>query len=157
MAESHGGISSIADIPNTVELALRRTMVLGLPPNESERPTFYFDKVVSWLEHDVEGKPWDWTTAPDSESQKTPVQPICAFEFHAPLGRSGSQHTEVGDFFPSTVIITLMAIDLTSVLDASHVVIGPATTRWFFRYFHPAVGLGGLTVYQAHFQAEDTE
>ena len=157
MAESHGGVTSIATVPASVEQALRQTMVLGLPAVESERPTFHFDRVVSWIEHDAEGNPWDWTTAPDSEDQAASIQPICAYEFHAPLGRSGAQHTEVGDFFPSTVIITVTATDLPDVIDSSYVVIGPATTRWWFRYFHPAVGLGGLSVYQAHFQAEDTE
>lgn len=157
MAESHAGVQSIATIPGNVEEALRQTMVLGLPAVESERPTFYFEKEVSWIEHDAEGNPWDWTTAPDTESQKDAVQPVCAYEFHSPLGRSGAQHTEVGDFFPSSLIVTLTETDLPDVVDASYVVVGPATTRWWFRYFHPALGLGGLTIYQAHFQAEDTE
>lgn len=156
MAETHGGLDAIATIPGSVEDALRWTMVLGLPAVEAERPTFYFDKVVSWAEHDAEGLPWDWAAAPDTETQKAAVQPICAYEFHAPLGRSGAQYTEAGDFFHSTVIFTFTATDLPGVLDASYVIIGPATTRWWFRYFHPSVGLGRLSVYQAHFQAEDT-
>jgi hypothetical protein len=157
MAESHGGLEAIAVIPSTVEEQLRRTMVLGLPQDDAEKPTFFFEKVVSWAEQDSEGRPWDWTTAPDSETQKASVKPICAYEFTAPLGRSGAQFSEVGDFFVSTVIITITETDLPDILDSSHVVIGPGSTRWWFRYFHPALGLGGLTVYQAHFQAEDTE
>jgi hypothetical protein len=157
MAESHGGLEAIAIIPSTVEQQLRRTMVFGLPEDDAEKPTFYFAKQVSWVEHDIEGKPWDWTTAPDTEVQPAPVKPICAYEFHSPLGRTGAQHSEVGDFFPSTVVVTLTETDLPGVVDSSYLIIGPANTRWWFRYFYPTVGLGGLSIYQAHFQAEDTE
>lgn len=132
-------------------------MVLGLPEDDVEKPTFYFKKVVFWTDHDAENNPWDWEQAPDTETQKDPVMPICAVEFFSPLGRSGAQHTEVGDFFPSTVIITFTETDLMEVVDSSYVTIGPAQTRWWFRYFRPAMGLGGLTVYQVHMQAEDTE
>jgi hypothetical protein len=131
-------------------------MVLGLPEDDAEKPTFHFERQVTWADHDAEGQPWDWTAAPDTDATAPPIQPICAIEFHSPLGRSGAQHTEVGDFFPSTVIVTVTETDLAEIVDSSYVTIGPTGTRWWFRYFQPAVGLGGLTVYQAHFQAEDT-
>lgn len=158
MAESHRGLNAIATVPSSVTTALRRTMVLGLPVQDAHRPTFYFDKVVDWAEHDSEDQPWDFTQAPDSESQQASVQPVCAYEFFSPLGRSGAQYTEVGDFFASTLVFTFVsAADFAEVQGASHATVGPRSSRWFFRYWRPALGLGGIQVFQATFQAEDTE
>lgn len=157
MATSHAGVQSIAKIPSKVEGLLRQTMVMGLPEDDALKPTFHFDREVAWSDHDVEDKPWVWTDAPVSDTTRSSVQPICTVEFHAPLGRSGAQFSEVGDFFPSTVIVTFMETDYLVARDSAYVVIGPEETKWWFRYWKPAVGLGGLTLYQAHFQAEDTE
>lgn len=156
MAENHRGVTSIASIPSTVATALRRTMVLGMPVLASDRPTFYFDRVASWTEHDSADKPWDWSQAPDTEDTPTPVQPICAMEFHAPLGRSGTQYSEVGDFHPTTVIVTFLAQDFAEAYNAAYLTVGPEQTRFWFRYWKPAIALGGMAVYQAHFEAQDT-
>ncbi len=157
MATEHDGVTAIATIPSTVQDKLRQTMVLGLPEDDALKPTFYFERQVVWADHDVEDKPWDWITAPDTDTTAAPVTPICATEFFSPLGRSGAQFSEVGDFFPSTVIVTLMEPDYLLVRNSSYVTIGPAQSKWWFRYWKPTLGLGGITVYQAHFQAEDTE
>ncbi len=157
MATSHAGVQSIATIPSNVEGLLRQTMVFGLPEDDAVKPTFYFDRDVTWADHDVEGKPWDWTTVPATDTTPASVTPICAVEFFSPLGRSGAQFTEVGDFFPSTVIVTLTETDYLLVVNSSYVIIGPEQTKWWFRYWKPTLGLGGLSIYQAHFQAEETE
>lgn len=158
MAEQHRGVSSIASIPSNVVDRLRETMVLGLPVDPSHRPTFYFDNEVDWAEHDAEGSPWDFTEAPESSTQKPSVQPVCAYEFFSPLGRSGAQFTEVGDFYASTLVFTFVGTnDFSEAEGASHATVGPKETRWVFRYWRPAVGLGGIPVLQATFQAEDTE
>lgn len=157
MATTHAGVKAIATIPTKVEDKLRQTMVLGLPEDDALKPTFHFERQVVWADFDVEDKPWDWTAAPVTDTTPAPVKPICAVEFFSPLGRSGAQFAEVGDFFPSTVIVTFMEPDYLLARDSSHVIIGPEQTRWWFRYWKPVVGLGRMTVYQAHFQAEDTE
>lgn len=131
-------------------------MVLGLPTEDADKPTFYFDRNVTWADHDVEEQPWDWTSVPVSDTTATPVLPICAAEFFAPLGRSGAQFSEVGDMFPSTVVFTFMKQDFDTIFGASYATIGPTQTKWWFRYWKPVVGLDGFNVYQAHFQAEDT-
>lgn len=156
MAENHGGVDAIAQIPSSVETALRRTMVLGLPEDDTQKPTFHFDRDVTWADHDSADKPWDWTDAPTLDNTPASVQPICAMEFFAPLGRTGAQYTEVGDFFPSTVIVTFTETDYLTVVNSSYFTMGPADTRYWFRYWRPTVGLGTLTVYQAHFEAQDT-
>lgn len=154
MAESHQGVDAIATIPSSVRDRLNETMVLGLAPTEADRPTFHFDRDVDWTEHDAEEKPWDWTAAPDTETQKDPVQPIVAVEFFSPLGRQGADYTEVGDFSPTTVVFTVMDDWFDTIWGASYATIGPSANKWFFRFWRPALGLGGLQVYQVHFVAE---
>lgn len=152
MATSHRGVDAIATIPASVAGALRSTMVLGLPVAEADRPTFYFDRDVEWAQHDSEGKPWDWTEVPSVDNTATPasVQPICAYEFFSPLGRQGAYPTEVGDFNPTTLVVTVLQDGFTEVWGSSHVVIGPEDRRWYFRFWQPAVALGGLSVFQIH-------
>lgn len=157
MATSHRGVDSIATIPSSVQARLRETMVLGLPAPDAEKPTFYFARQVSWADFDAEGHPWDWTAAPALDETPDPVQPICAYEFFSPLGRAGSHFSEVGDFFPSTLIVTFTETDFPEVVDSSYATVGPSNTRFWFRYYRPSLGLGGLTFYQVHLQAEDTE
>jgi hypothetical protein len=136
---------------------MRETMVLGLPEVDADKPTFYFERQVAWADHDSEDQPWDWDDAPASDVTPAATQPICAVEFFSPLGRSGAQYSEVGDFFPSTVIITFVGDDdFNEAVNASYVTIGPTQTKWFFRYYKPEMALGGIPVRQAHFQAKDT-
>ncbi len=156
MAESHGGFDAIASVPTeTVREQLRRTMVLGLPQDEAERPTFYFDRVVQWDRYDSEGNPWDWTTAPTSDTQKAAVQPVCAYEFFSPLGRQGIHETEAGPFQPTTLVITLFEDEFDEVSGFSYVTVGPGSQKWYFRYWRPAFSLGDMTVYQIHCAAGD--
>lgn len=157
MAENHRGVPAIASVPSSVVQQLRQTMVLGLPVIPSHRPTFYFAKQVNWSQHDSERQPWDFRKAPDSSIERDPVQPVCAFEFSAPIGRTGADFTEVGDFYGSTVIFTFVGeSDFAEVEGASHATVGPKDTKWHFRYWRPSLGLGGIPVFQATFQAQDT-
>lgn len=152
MAENHRGVTAIATIPASVQTALRRTMVLGLPAVAADRPTFWFDREVEWNNHDAEGKPWDWTQAPEIDTTATPqsVQPICALEFFSPLGRQGSFPTEVGDFNPTTLVVTMLKVDFDDVYGASRCTIGPENRTWHFRFWSPAMALENLAVYQVH-------
>lgn len=155
MAESHDGFDSIAVI-NTDNLreVLRRTMVMGLPEEDSQKPTFYFERIVAWDEYDTENNPWEWDQAPIAETQQQPVRPICTYEFFAPLGRQGAHFTEVGDFNPTTLLVTVFEDELAQIWGSSHVEIGPSTLRWYFRYWRPAGGLNDLTIYQVTYNSD---
>lgn len=155
MAESHGGLDAIANIPvDDLQEKLRRTMVLGLPVEDEEKPTFIFERQVSWVRHDHEGSPWNWAAAPLSLTTKGAVQPICAYEFFSPLGRQGGFPTEVGDFNPTTVVFTMFEDEYNEVIDSSYATVGPSGHRWYFRFWRPSYGLGGMTVYSVHMVAE---
>ncbi len=131
-------------------------MVMGLPHEDAEKPTFYFERQVTWADFDSEGQPWDWATAPVSDTTAGSVQPVCAYEFFSPLGRQGATYTEVGEFNPNTLVVTLFEDQYTEVENASHVTIGPSGRKYYFRFVRPAVSLNDMTVYQVHFVAEGT-
>lgn len=155
MAEQHGGFESIAAVPvDTVKEALNRTMVMGLPVTKADRPTFYFDRDVTWTDHDSEDQPWDWDAVPVTDTTQAAVQPICAVEFFSPLGRQGGVNTEVGEFNPTTVVFTFMDDQYAKIIGFSYATVGISTQKWFFRFWRPSVGLGGMTVYQVHGVAE---
>lgn len=161
MAESHDGFDSIAAPPtDAIREVLRRTMVMGLPQQQSHRPTFYFDRTVTWDQHDSEAKPWDWTAVPATEAQPASEQVICAYEFFSPLGRQGAFYTEVGEFNPTTLVFTMFEDEWRRVRGFSYATVGPprvdtsVQTKWFFRFWKPAYGLNDMTVYQVHTAAE---
>lgn len=155
MAEKKDGFDAIATInADAIRETFKRTMVFGLPDVEADQPTFYFDRVVTWADFDRANEPWDWTDAPATETIKPPVSPICAYEFFSPLGRQGSHYTEVGEFNPTTVVMTFTDDEFLKVTDASHLTIGPSDQRWFFRYVRPQVNLGSLGIFQVHFIAQ---
>lgn len=158
MAESHNGVDSIATIPaGTVRDALRGTMVMGLPVNDADKPTFHFDPDRTWTEEDSAGLPWDWTATPTTDTTQAAVKPICTYEFFSPLGRQGATYTEAGDFTPTTVVFTMMDTDFASVLGFAYATIGNSDHKWYFRFWRPITGLGGLQVYQVHCTAEGVD
>ncbi len=158
MAAVIDGRQSIADIPTgDIREILRATMVLGLPETQTERPTFVFEDAKTWTRQDMEGSPWDWTASPLTLVQKSPVQVLCAYEFFAPLGRQGAFLTEVGEFNPTTLVISMFEEEYTAVNGFSYVTVGPDDTRWWFRHWKPAVSLNDLTLYEAHTAATGAE
>jgi len=158
VATSIGGRSSIADIPTAaLRETLRRTMVMGLPSVLADRPTFYFEGEKTFADADLEGSPWTWTDVPTADTSAAPVQVLCAYEFFSPLGRQGSFPTEVGEFNPTTLVLTMFEDEFAAVYGFTYVTIGPSTQRWYFRFFKPAIGLGDLTVYQVNCVAVGTE
>ena len=149
MAESAGGFETIASFDtDAIRENLRRTMVMAMPTEEDDQPTFYFERDAEWDKHDREGSPWDWTVAPILETQPSPSQVLCAAEFFSPLGRQGAFYTEVGEFNPTTLVLTMFEDEFEEVYGFSYVTIGPSDQRWYFKFFRPAVGLNDLTVYQ---------
>lgn len=154
MAEQKGGFEAIATIDaDSLRETFKRTMVLGLPNTPSEQPTFYFERVVTWADFDRDNNPWDWTAAPLTENQPSPVSPICAYEFFSPLGRQGATFTEVGEFNPTQVVFTFTDDEFRKVENSSYVTIGPSDQKWYFRYYRPGNALGSLGILQVHFQA----
>jgi len=149
VAESIGARSSIASIPtDSIREVLRRTMVMGLPATVADRPTFYFEGEQSYQLEDREGSPWDWTAVPVADTSASPIQVLCAYEFFSPLGRQGSFPTEVGEFNPTTVVVTMFEDEFAGVYGFTYVTIGSSSQKWYFRDWKPSVSLNDLTVYE---------
>ena len=158
MADTIGGRTSIATIPtDALRETFRRTMVMGMPAIVSDRPTFYFEGEKTFDEADLEGSPWDWTDTPTNDSGTSPIQALCAYEFFSPLGRQGSFLTEVGEFNPTTVILSMFEDEFASVQNFTYLTIGPSDQQWYFRFYKPAIGLNDLTLYQISCVATGTE
>ena len=158
MASTIDGRPSIANIPTgVIRENLRATMVLGLPETVAERPTFFFEDDKTWTRQDMEGSPWDWTACPPALVQKSSVQVLCAYEFFAPLGRQGAFLTEVGEFNPTTLVLTMFEEEHDEVDGFNFVTVGPDDTKWWFRTWKPAVSLNDLTVYEVHTAATGAE
>ncbi len=158
MAELKDGLKTIANIPaDSLRETFKRTMIMGLPDVEADQPTFVFERVVTWADFDRDNKPWDWTAAPLTETLVPSVQPICAYEFFAPLGRQGAAYTEVGEFNPTTILFTFTDDEFLRVQDSSYATIGPSDQKWYFRFYRPQINLGSLGIHQAHFVAQGGE
>jgi hypothetical protein len=154
VAESIGGIQSIATIPASVKTVLKRTMVFGMSDVAADRPTFYFDRVATWTDHDTEENPWDWTAAPVTDTTASPVQPICAYEFFSPLGRLGETVTEVGDFNPTTLLVTMFEEEFQAVNGATYCTVKESEQKFYFRYWRPSYYLETIGVHQVHMNAQ---
>lgn len=149
MADSMGGFDSIAVIDTeAIREVLRRTMVMAMPNEDSEKPAFVFERQVSFDQHDNEGNPWDWTAAPALETAQASVQVITAYEFSAPLGRQGAFLTEVGEFTPTTVVFTMFEDEFAEIRGFSYATVGPSAEKWYFRFWKPSVSLNDMTVYE---------
>jgi hypothetical protein len=158
MAKTIDGVDSIANIPTgTVRDNLRATMVMGLPEIDTERPTFFFEDDKTYTREDLEGSPWDWTATPVVSVVKGSVQVLCAYQYFSPLGRQGAFYTEVGEFNPTTLVISMFEEEFNSVFGFDYVTVGPDDTRWHFRTWKPAVSLNDLTLYEVHTAATGAE
>ena len=130
---------------------------MGLPTENAQKPTFYYPRDVDWAKEDREGNPWDWTDTPATDTQRSPEQIICAYEFFAPLGRQGAFFTEVGEFNPTTVVFTMFEDEFAAAWGFTYATIGPSGTKWWFKFWRPVSGLGALTVYEVACVAQGTE
>lgn len=61
---------------------IRAVMLMGLPPNEADRPTFYFEDPSVYTPSDMTGNPYDLDQVPDNAPVTQPegVQVLCAIQ-----------------------------------------------------------------------------
>src|SRR5690606_8988289 len=108
MAEYAGGAESPLIPVELVKAQIRSAMAMGFPVDESDQPTFHFVPCTTSSYADSDGKPFDWSVPPAYSTRAAEVQVLCACEFSAPLGRQGAHETAVGQFNPTTLIVTLL-------------------------------------------------
>lgn len=155
MAEEHSGAVSPIIPVDVVREGIRSAMAMGMPVEEEERPTFYFDSTKVYDYVDEAGKPFDWSVSPTVSKNPGPTRALCSWEFSAPLGRQAAHETPVGQFNPTTLILTVLDEDFDEVRGFRYVTIGPSDDKWWFRFYQPAVGLGDMTVYRITCSAKE--
>lgn len=142
--------------------ALLHTMLMGMPEAVSERLTWYWRRTTVFSPDDPAGNPYDWTSAPISDTPSNPdlpdtggdqsLQVPYALEFSA--RPAGSATTVLGEIDTSRAVITLLDTDFEQIKTADYAVIGDS--RYRIQFSAPPIGLFGLTVWQVYLEAEDS-
>lgn len=137
--------------PEVFRQAIRSTMVMGLPPTESDRATFIWDRVTDFAVKDPKGRPYNWTASPTVEETHDEVQIACAVEFAA--RPAGSVDTTLGQFDISRAVITILDEDYEEIVGATHVKLGG--NLYLIDFVAPPLGLFEVQVYQLYASAVD--
>lgn len=131
--------------PDLFRSSITSTMIMGLPQNDAEKPTFHFPQTSVWpggTRLDTEGRPIDPRVKPVSASGKTAVQVPCAVEYATDTTNEG---TMVGTFWDARAVVTVLDTDYATIKDAIEVDL--STKRYLIQEM-TEVGLGPVTVYQ---------
>lgn len=140
--------------PDNFRTQIRNTMIMGLPGDPADWPTFYGSNVRAWpttypngspIIFDDDGSPLDPTVAPLPASANVGIQVPCAVEFKA---TSADNLTLIGNFRDTSAVLTLLDTEYVKVKDAETVEL--ARKRYFINYTAPPMGLGPVTVYQMY-------
>lgn len=142
--------------------AIQNTMLMGIPEDENERLTFWWNREQTYTPDDPAGNPYDWTATPVTDEPGNPaiadpgtnqslIVPY-ALEFSA--RPAGSSNTAFGEIDASRAVVTLMDGDFQQIHTADYATIGP--TRYRIQFAGPPVGLFAVTVHQIFLEAEDS-
>lgn len=126
-------------------------MVMGLPNDEADKPTFYWETVKTYAKASVDGRPLNWDSAASTSTLRDPVQAICAVEL---LDAAGNPvETPVGDFNADQARLTFFADEYAKVADFDWVTLGESKYLWSKRL--PTLGLGPADIIQVVVSAAD--
>lgn len=137
-----------AQIPvNDVIAGLHQAMAIGAPADPADRATFFVPRETTDAGYDDEGVPYDPTVRPEETYDKHTVP--CALDY-----TQGAELTaNFGSIQASELVITLLDPDYQQIKGFDFVVV--AGVRYYYRKTETPIGLGNLTVWTVHTQAED--
>lgn len=126
-------------------------MVMGLPNDAADKPTFHWATAKTYAKASVDGRPLTWDSAPTSSTPRAPVQAICAVEL---LDTAGNPvETPIGDFSADQARLTFFPEEWGKVENFDWVTLGPSKYVWGKRL--PTSGLGPVDIIQVVVQADD--
>lgn len=140
-------------------------MLLGLAEDQAQRPIFLFPRDRTYAIDDKSGQPFDWTSAPATDTNTLPGEPkqvkcgdgtgevLCAFEAAGGRGGTQSNETPFGDFDTERLVITILDVDFVVIDGFDRVQMGDAIYRYQFE--EPRSGLYDVTVHQLVVAAVD--
>jgi len=105
---------------DTFREQIRAVMLMGLPEDETLRPTFYFADTVVNDAADPGNRPWDFTQPKASTVTVTPVRVLCGIEVDP--GTEG--YTSVGKFEARTATLSFFEDEWADVDGFTRVLIG---------------------------------
>lgn len=125
---------------------IRNTMIMGLPVDEAERPTFRWSVKRSYAVKDDSGNPYNFSSPPISVETRADVQVPVSVDFSA-RSSLGSK-LPVGDVENSKVVVTVLDVDYEEIKTADQIICGGDT--YSIDFVAPSVGLFAVTVYEIH-------
>jgi hypothetical protein len=135
--------------PDEVRAGLRLAMSVGLPPVESEQPTFFWSPVTTnTARADETGVPYDVNVRRQTAPARS-LRVTCAVEYFDNAGKLEN----FGVMVPTKVVLTLLDQEYEQVKGFHAVVIGGS--RYFYQRTETPQGLGSIGVYSVHCVAED--
>lgn len=129
---------------DTFRTSITNTMVMGLPNDDTLKPTFYFRSTSTYppgTKLDPSGKPIDARMRPTVTSLP-PVQVPCAVEYQQDTSNNESL---VGTLWTDRATVTVLDIHYDTIKDAIEVEL--SGKRYMIQQM-TSVGLGPVTVYQ---------
>lgn len=143
------------------ETNIRETMRMGMPEDDAEKLTWYWERAKEFSPADVAGNPYDWTSAPMSDDPGNPALPddgapqslIVDYAIEFSSRPAGSVITVLGEIDNSRAVITLLKVDYEKIKDADYAMING--TRYRIQFTGPPLGLFGSTVEQLYLEAVD--
>lgn len=127
-----------------VRAGLRLAMEIGLPPQGSDQPRFYFPTpVASSGSTDSSGTPLQWDAEPQRSDPPPPVSVPCGIEYGDALG----------DVAPARLTLTLLDEDYERVKGFAYVVVGG--NRYHYKKTEPPMGLVSVGVWTVHVSTDD--
>lgn len=145
--------------------SIRAVMLLGMPTDQQQRPIFLFPRERTYTNDDKSGQPFDWGSAPATDTNDLPGEPrlvkcgeangeiLCAWEAAGGRGGTQSNETPFGDFDTERLVFTILDVDFAKVDGFDRVQMGDATYRYQFE--EPRSGLYDVTVHQVVVSATD--
>lgn len=130
---------------------IRNTMIMGLPEDELERPTFRWSVRRSYAIKDGGGNPYNFSSVPESVEEHEDVQVPVAVEFAA--RSTFASNLPTGQVENSKIIITILDVDYALVDTADQIVCNGDTYN--IDFVAPSTGLFSVTVYEIHATAVD--
>lgn len=142
---------------DTFRAQIAQVMLMGMPENEEDRLTFYWNDIETFTPTTDDDDPLDWTATPvtdvpgNSDITEGFYRPNYALEFAA--RPAGSVNEVTGEIDTTRLLITLLDVDFDKISTADYAKI--KDVRYRIQFAAPEVALFPVGVHTLYLEAED--
>ena len=129
---------------------IRNAMIMGLPNDVSEQPTFRWKIQREYSVKDNAGNPYNFSSTPTKVLEHDDVIVPVAIEFTT---SRGIENLPIGQIENAKIVATILDIDYDLVKGANQIICGSSTYN--IDFVAPSNGLFSVTVYSIHATAID--